>query len=311
VPRVTPTHSTCLTDELSAHMRTTECSGTGISSILTAVRSLVRGLRLFLSARPKTPLRVLCIMAFDMLHMRRHATPLPMRKLRTLAALLDFGACANAAFDGKDCCQHECRVTLQLLEDAGLRSSVVEYLQRLQDLECGRPLPGGDNWQFQKVSLYREDVVRLSLAMVAKAANGNQCLDEEIRATYRDADLNILFRIVMQCQIIDDVLDYSADAFAGLPSFLTAAPSLGQSFELTRLAALGYADDRGLLRTGDVVCLRLALRFVSTCTKLAIAVARWRQHNALATAVHGTHRWTMRQAIYLTEQVPEAFIRRR
>src|SRR4249920_3308502 len=101
-----------------------------ISSILIAVRSIVRGLALFVSARPKTPLRVLCIMAFDTLHMLRNAQRLSTRKLRTLAALLDFAACANAAFDNKACCQHECRRTLQLLEEAGIRSSVIEYLRR-------------------------------------------------------------------------------------------------------------------------------------------------------------------------------------
>src|SRR6266481_637814 len=102
-----------------------------LSSILIAVRSLVRGLSLFVSARPKTPLRVLCIMAFDTLHRLRNAKPLPVPKLRTLAALLDFGACANAALDNKECCRHESRVTLQLLEEAGMRPSVVEYLRRL------------------------------------------------------------------------------------------------------------------------------------------------------------------------------------
>lgn len=247
----------------------------GISSILFAVRSIVRGLSLFMSARPKTPLRVLCIMAFDTLHMLRNARPLPMLKLKTLAALLDFGACANAAFDNKDCCRRECRITLQLLEEAGIRSSVVEYLRRLRDLESRRPLPGGDYWQFHKVGLYREAVVRLSLGMVATTANGNQCLDEGIRATDCDADLNILFRIVMQCQIIDDVLDYSKDMSAGLPSFLTACKSLPQAFELTRLAALGYADDRDLPRTGDVFPLRSALFLVSTCAKLVIVLSRW------------------------------------
>jgi hypothetical protein len=248
-----------------------------ISSILIAVRSIVRGLSLFMSARPKTPLRVLCIMAFDTLHMLRHAKPLPTPKLRMLAALLDFGACTNAAFDNKACCLHEFRITLQLLEEAGIRSSVVEYLRRLRDLESRRPLPGGDYWQFQKVSLYREAVVRLSLGMVATTANGNQCLDEGIRATYCDVDLNILFRIVMHCQIIDDVLDYSKDISAGLPSFLTASKSLPQAFELTRLAVHGYADDRDLPRTGDLFPLRSALFLVSTCAKLAIVFGRWRQ----------------------------------
>ena len=216
-------------------------------------------------------------MAFDTLHMLRNAKPLPMRKRRVLAALLDFGACANAGFDHKDFCRHECRETLQLLEEAGIRSSVVEYLRRLRDLESRRPLPGGDYRQFQEVGLYREAVVRLSLAVVAATANGNHCLDDAIRATYCDADLNILFRIVMQCQIIDDVLDYSKDMSAALPSFLTSSNSLPQAFELTRLAAVGYADERDLPRTGDVLPLRSALFLVSACTKLVIVLGRWRQ----------------------------------
>jgi hypothetical protein len=256
-----------------------------IASILIAVRSLVRGLPLFASARPKTPLRVLCIMAFDTLHMLRNAKPLPRPKLRMLAALLDFGACANAAFDNKDCCRYECRIPLQLLEEAGIRSSVADYLRRLRDLESRRPLPGGDFWRFQKVCRYREAVVRLSLGMVATTANGNQCLDEGIRATYCDAGLKILFRIVMQCQIIDDVLDYSKDKSAGLPSFLTASKSLPQAFELTRLAALGYADDRDLPRTGDVFPLRSALCLVSTCAKLVIVLGRWRQRTDLGQQI--------------------------
>jgi hypothetical protein len=142
-------------------------------------------------------------------------------------------------------------------------------------------LPGGDHWQFQKVGLYREAVVRLSLGLVASTAHGNQRLDDAIRATCCDADLNILFRIVMQCQIIDDVLDYSKDMSAGLPSFLTACKSLPQAFELTRLAALGYADDRDLPRTGDLFPLRAALFLVSTCAKLVIALGQWRQRSRL------------------------------
>jgi hypothetical protein len=248
-----------------------------VASILIAARSVVRGLPLFLSARPRTPLRVLCLMAFDMLHRLRHAEPLPKSKLTTLAALLDFGACANAAFDHKDWCRHECRITRQLLEEAGIRSSVVDYLRKLRDLENGRPLPGGDAWHFHNVCLYREAVVRLSLGTVAATAHGGQSLDEGIRATWCDVELNLLFRIVMQCQIIDDVLDYSQDLSAGLPSFLTASRSLPQTLELTRLAALGYADAHDLPRTGDLFPLRSALWLVSTCTKLVIVLGHWWQ----------------------------------
>ncbi len=253
----------------------------GVSSMLIAGRSMVRGLALCVSARPKTPLRVLCIMAFDTLHRLRKAKPLPKPKLRMLSALLDFEACANAAFDNKDGCRIERRRTLQLLEEAGLGSSVAEYLRRLGELESRRPTVGGDYRQFRKVGCYREAVVRLSLGMVAATANGNQCLNEGIRATYCDTDLNILFRIAMQCQIMDDVLDYSKDKSAGLPSFLTASQSLPLAFELTWLAALGYAGDRDLPRTGDDFPLRAALFLVSTCTKLVIVLGRWRQRARL------------------------------
>jgi hypothetical protein len=252
---------------------------TRISSILIAFRSVLRGLSLFLSERPRTTLRVLCIMAFDTLYMLRNAKPLPRRKLRTLAALLDFGACANAAFDNKHCCPHEWRRTQQLLEEAGIQASVVEYLRRLWDLESTRPLPGRDNGRFQEVALYREAVVRLSLGMVAAAANGGQSLYQGIRSTYCEADLNILFRTAMQCQIMDDVLDYREDLSGGFPSFLTALESLPQAFEHTRLAALGYADARALPRTGALFPFRSALFLVSTCAKLVIVVRRWRLYS--------------------------------
>ena len=260
--------------------------------VTIAVRCLARGLLLLISGRPETPLRVLCILAFDTLHMLRHGKPLPMPRVRTLAALLDFGACANAALDNKACCRHEYRRTLRLLEEAGTGLPVYEYRQRLSDLESRRPLPGGDYWQFQEVSLYREAVVRLSLGMAAAIAHGNQALDEGIRAISRDADLNILFRMAMQCQIIDDMLDYSHDVSAGLPSFLTASKPLAQAFELTRLASVGYAD---LPRTGDFFVLRSALLLVSMFTKLVIVLAR------LRNALHSNRRMTTPQIAALAD----------
>lgn len=266
----------------------------GIRAFSIAVGSIARGLSLFLSARPKTPLRVLCIMSFDTLHILRNAKPLPALKVRLLAALLDFAACANAAFDHKRCCPRELRETRQLLEEAGLRSLVAEHLRRLKHLETRRPLPGGDDVQFHSVRSYREAVVRLSLGTVAATVNDSQCLNDAIRATYGNAALMILFRIVMQCQIIDDVLDYSQDMSAGLPSFLTASKPLSRSFELVRMAAMGYADDRDLPRNGDLYPLRFAMFLVSSSAKLAILLGRWRQRtqDLLATPRAGFQRAT-------------------
>ena len=77
------------------------------------------------------------------------------------------------------------------------------------------------------------------MAVVVTTATGTHCLDEGIRATHCDGDFNILFRIAMQCQIIDDVLDYSSDRSAGLTSFLTASASLPDAIERTHQAACG------------------------------------------------------------------------
>ena len=248
-----------------------------ISSMLIAITSLLRGLPLFLAARPRTPLRVLCIMTFDTLHRLRTSQRLPIQRIRMLATLLDFGACANAAFDGKKFCPQEFHRTRQLLEDAGFGSTAEEYWQRIQELERRRPCPGGNRVQFQRVRTYREDVVQLSLGVLTTTVFGLDCLDDGIQAIRAERDLAIVFGIVMQCQIIDDVVDYPKDAAAGLPSFLTAPESLGQAFELTRQAARCYANDQGLPRSGDVLPLRLALFAVSAVAKHLMILGRWRQ----------------------------------
>ena len=261
---------------LHGHRQRRQALGASLSSSLIVCRSIVRGLPLIASARPKTPLRVLCIMAFDALSILRRGKPLPLAQHQTLAAWLDFAACANAAFDQKDYCRREFCRTLRVLKESGLSSSVDEYLRRLRDLERRRPTPGGDDWQFPQAVAYREAVVRLSLGMTAVVADRGRRLEDAVAATWHDADLNLLFRIVMQCQIIDDVLDYSRDWAAGLPSFLTASSSLPQAFEWTRLAAARYADIRHLSQSGDAFPLRTALFLVSACARLVLALGCWR-----------------------------------
>ncbi len=248
-----------------------------ISASLFSITSFLRGLPLFISARPKSPLRVLCLMAFDTLHRLRTSKPMPTDRLRLLAVCLDFEAAANAAFDNKSSCGNEFRTTRKLLEAAGMSASLTEFTRRLEELETNRPSPGGDHGQFEKVKSYREAVVRLSLSMLATTAFGHRSIEDEIRATQSDAELNILFRIAMQCQIIDDVLDYSKDAIVGLPSFLTAAASLPQALELTHEAALGYANIQDLRHTSEAFPLRLALSAVSDCARLVIALRRPRK----------------------------------
>jgi hypothetical protein len=244
----------------------------GIRSTLAATISTARGLSLLASGRPGTPLRALCVAAFDTLHAIRRGKRLSTPELNVLAALLDLGADANAAIDHKTGRRGGRSVSLQLFEAAGIGPSVAEYLRRLGDLEGRRPPPGGDRRHFETVQLYREAVVRLSLGMLAAAAGGDQDLDAAVAATYGRGALSLLFRLAMQCQIIDDVLDYSPDRAAGLPTFLTACRSLPQALELTRQAARGYAGDRRAARVAGAFPLRAALSLVSAVAVSAVSL---------------------------------------
>ena len=119
------------------------------------------------------------------------------------------------------------------------------------------------------------------------------CLDEEIRATHCDSDIAALFRIAMQCQIIDDVVDYRKDLCAGLPSFLTACAPLSQALTLTAEASRSYASGeyggaaclgasevegrRPERSAGDAVFpLEVGLDVVTAVTKLVVGVAQRR-----------------------------------
>jgi hypothetical protein len=240
---------------------------------LVAVACLLRGLPLFFCAAPRTPLRVLCIIALDTLRVLRTSQPLSRTRTGELAALLDFQACTNAVWDHKDLSEAEYQALGWRLEQAGLGLWMGEYLSRLRELEGGRPSSGGDRRRFDEVRSYREAVARLSLATVAAIALNAHCLEEEIEATHCDSDVATLFRIVMQCQIIDDVLDYAEDVSARLPSFLTATRSLPQALDLTAAAARSYGAPIDLSSGRGLFPLRMALSAVTAVTTLLVHVA--------------------------------------
>jgi hypothetical protein len=203
---------------------------------LVAARCLLRRLPLFFRAAPETPLRVLGIVAFDTLHVLRTSRPLSKPRVTALAAFLDFEGCANAEWDHKNLCEADARAIHLRLEAAGLGACATVYCHELERLEGSRPAPGGDRRRFAEVRAYREDVVRLSISTAAAIA-----LPSPDGPDADDEDVDILCRILMQCQIVDDVLDYTEDATAGLPSFLTACASVPDALVWTRDAARTYA----------------------------------------------------------------------
>lgn len=245
-----------------------------VRSSIVSVSCFVRHLRLFFRGTPKTPLRVLGVVAFDTLHVLRYSRPLTPERVNALATFMDFEGCANAACDHKAFCDADYQGILHRLEAAGLAQCVGGYLRRLQQLESERPAVPGDRRRFADVRSYREAVARLSMGTAAAIALVDDPVDEGSGITWCDSDVEALYRILMQCQIIDDVLDYREDLAAGLPSFLTACASPPQALDLTAAAVRSYAGGRPSSST-VVFPLRLALFVVTVLTKLLVRVTCW------------------------------------
>jgi hypothetical protein len=232
---------------------------------------------------PATPLRVLCIVALDTIHVLRHSQPLSRQRRHELAAFVDFQACTNAVWDRKPLRPGECEALRQRLQKAGLDVRVTEYIDRLHELETRRPSVGGDRRRFDDVRSYREAVARLSLATLASIALHAESLEHAVRSTHCESDVGALFRMAMQCQIIDDVLDYREDLAAGLPSFLTASASLPQAIAWTADAARSYGRRRQHSPEAAVFPLEAALGILTAVTTLVLAMAgRGEVRNALA-----------------------------
>lgn len=216
---------------------------------MTALRCVVCSSHLLLAKRPGTPLRILCIAAFDVVHRLRRQVPLSDQTQRTLATLLDYGASANARFDRKlppsDSGRHASDLAFrQDLQELGLTEMAEEYRLRLEELEADRPRPDGDVNNFYRVQQYRESVIELGLGVLVAFVFEDQKLAAGIAAVRADATLQLLFRIAMLCQILDDYWDAAQDQRLRLPSFFTAAPTHARTLVLK--AAAAYCDLRTL-----------------------------------------------------------------
>jgi hypothetical protein len=160
------------------------------------------------------------------------------------------------------------------VEQAGLERWMTECLQRLEELESRRPSIGQGLRRFDEVRAYRENVARLSLATLVAIGLDADCLEEGLRATQSDDDVAAMFGMAMQCQVIDDVIDYKKDLAARLPSFLTASASLSDALALTAGATRAYATRHGRSTERAVFPLDAALHVLSMVAALVVAAAR-------------------------------------
>ncbi len=199
---------------------------------------------------------------------------MPRAHVRDLSAFLDFEACANAEWDGKPVCRGTYEATRQRLEAAGHGARIHEYLCGLRELEGRRPSTRTADGCFDDVRSYREAVARLSLSAPASIAFGASSVADEIRATFGEANRATLFHIAMQCQVIDDVIDYEDDLSAGLPSFLTVPGPPGRAVALTAAAARGYGAWREHAVERAAFPFRAALALATAAALGAILVVR-------------------------------------
>src|SRR5262245_38487114 len=246
----------------------------GIARIsLATARCVVRGLPRFFAAAPKTPLRVLGIIALDTLRVVRLSQPLSRKTAMDVAMFLDFLGCANAVWDHKRLRQTDYQAMKDRLERSGLGVHLQAYLGRLRDLESRRPRIGGDRRRFDEVRAYREAVARLSVTTVTAIALDVECSPGTFDTLQNDANVETLVRILLQCQIIDDVFDYTEDRAAELPSFVTATASPSQAIELTAAAARSYGARDTSLFGRAIFPFRFTLMMFTVTAGLIVRVA--------------------------------------
>jgi hypothetical protein len=253
-----------------------------IRTTAVAIACLLRRVPFFFRARPRTPLRVLGIVALDTLHVLRTSRPLPPRRAHELALFLDLQGCANAAWDHKALSRTDYHAIQDALDIAGLGACIDGYLRRLRDLESRRPAIGGDHRRFDEIREYREGVARLVFETAAAIALAADIPADRMPGIESDCDLEALVRILLQCQIIDDALDYRDDLSGGLPSYLTACSSLREGLELTAGAARSYGA-----ALPAVFPLRLSLAAATAAARLAVAVAAGAAPFGLAAVITG------------------------
>ena len=181
----------------------------------------------------------------------------------------------------RSCAQQSVAAIREQLENAGLglwargvSAAGFESWRRADRLS-----PAVDR-RFEEVRAYREAVARMSLATLVAIALDAESLEEALQETHCDSEVEALFRIVMQCQIIDDVLDYAEDVSAGLPSFLTATASLPKAIELTAETARSYSSKSHRATRNGVFPLRAAASVVTAAARLVVSLADLRHRTA-------------------------------
>lgn len=169
---------------------------------------------LLLASRPRTPLRVFCIAAFEFLARLRGGTLGRGRRL-ALARACDFGSLRDEYYDQRRLDAAEYRLLRCQLRGMAPEAATSRYIRQLRQAERNRPVlasassnPGVVN----AVIAYRTWVLDLSL----------RWLQEISGLSVESVRFHVLLSLVGLLQIADDVLDWKDDQAFQRPSYVTA-----------------------------------------------------------------------------------------
>jgi hypothetical protein len=177
-----------------------------------AATSLLTCIPMIWAARPRTPLRVLCVGAFEYLA-RLHGPGLGRAGRLALAHACDVGALCNDFYDQNQFDRTVYRKLRRDLKRLASETATQRYIRELRQTERQRPVAGTHGFHEPSVVIsYRLRVLGVSLTWL-RTISGQP---PEQRS------LDALVALVGLVQLVDDLLDWKDDCACRRPSFVTA-----------------------------------------------------------------------------------------
>ena len=229
---------------------------------------------LLLAARPKTPLRVFCIAAFEFLARLRGGT-LGSRRRLAMAHACDFGSLRDDYYDHRRLDATEYRSLRCKLRHMAPEAATSRYIRQLREAERNRPnlVPGmaaSTPEVANAVIAYRTGVLDLSLRWMQEISG----------LSIESVKFHVLLSLIGLMQLADDLLDWKDDQAVRRPSYVTAflldRPRTAVAMPLRAQADAFLQRMVGAARQ-DTGALPLAIAGVMTWT-FVIALLRLRFH---------------------------------
>src|SRR5688572_1828458 len=189
---------------------------TGITELVriagTAVTAVMVCSPMLLEARPRTPLRVFCIAAFEYLARLRGGT-LGRRRRLAIAHACDFGSVRDEYYDQQKLDLTEYRSLRSALRSMVPEAATVRYIQQLRKAERDRPILSASTTGVANATIgYRTSVIDLSL----------QWLQVISGLAVERVKFHSIVSLVCLMQLADDLLDWKDDQAGKCPSYVTA-----------------------------------------------------------------------------------------